>query len=275
MVARPPDDRPTEMPILRGMELKTLTWNIGGGKLLQDGADPLRMASYAEDGLDAIAGFLESEEPDVIALQETQQKEGYDQVALIAGSLGYEHYFHDSTSESHIDTDCRLGHCVISKYPISQHRFGLFENPNARVTWEDGSIAMSHDKGFSSCTVSVGDTQVEVTTLHLIPFRRFKIELESRTAQGILQDVAGKLVPARDKALIQGDFNIDRASVQPYLRQLFASAGLAEVAIDEPTTPAGRRYDHILYKGLALKSTRIVSGVRTDHYPVIATFEVR
>jgi hypothetical protein len=30
------------------MELKTLTWNIGGGKLLRDGADPLRIASYAE-----------------------------------------------------------------------------------------------------------------------------------------------------------------------------------------------------------------------------------
>ena len=39
--------------------------------------------------------------------------------------------------------------------------------------------------------------------------------------------------------------------------------------------PAGRRVDHILYRGLALKSKRIVSGVRTDHYPVIATFEVR
>ena len=136
-----------------------------------------------------------SEEPDVIALQETQRKEGYDQVELIAGSLGYEHYFHDSTSESHIDTDCRLGHCVISKYPISQHRFGLFENPDAQVTWEDGSTATTHDKGFSSCVVSIGDTQIEVTTLHLIPFR-----------------------------------------------------------------------------GLASKSKRIVSGVRTDHYPVIATF---
>ena len=178
------------------MELTTLTWNIGGGKLLQDGAYPLRIASHAEDGLDAIAGFLESEEPDVIALQETQQKEGYDQVALLAGALGYEHYFHDSTSESHIDTDCRLGHCVISRYPISQHRFGLFENPNAQVTWEDGSTATTHDKGFSSCVVSIGDTQIEVTTLHLIPFRMSKIKLESRAAQGILQDAAGKLVPA-------------------------------------------------------------------------------
>ena len=175
------------------MQLKTLTWNIGGGKLLQDGADPLRIASYAEDGLDAIVGLLESEEPDVIALQETQRKEGVDQVELIAGSSGYEHYFHDSTSGSHIDTDCRLGDCLISRYPISQHRFGLFENPNAQVTWEDGSTATTHDKGFSSCVVSIGDRQIGVTTLHLIPFRLFKIELESRAAQGILQDVAGKL----------------------------------------------------------------------------------
>jgi exonuclease III len=59
------------------MELKTLTWNIGGGKLLQDGADPPCIASYSENGLDAIAGLLESEEPDVIALQETQRKEGH------------------------------------------------------------------------------------------------------------------------------------------------------------------------------------------------------
>jgi len=128
-----------------------------------------------------------------------QRKEGYDQVELTASALGYGHYFHDSMSESHIDTNCRLGQCVISRYPISQHRFGLFENPNA---------------------------------------------LESRTAQGILQDVAGKLVPARDKALIQGDFNIDRPGVQPYLRQLFARAGLAEVAIDEPKQePAGARHE--------------------------------
>jgi endonuclease/exonuclease/phosphatase family metal-dependent hydrolase len=257
------------------VDLKTLTWNIGGGKLLQDGADPLRTASYAENGLDAIVGLLEFEEPDVIALQETQRKEGYDQVELIASSLGYEHYFHDSASESHIDTDCRLGHCVISRYPISQHRFEFFENPDAQVTWADGNTATSHDKGFSSCVVSIGDTQIEVTTLHLIPFRIFKIELESRIAQRILQDVASKLVPTRDKALIQGDFNIDRPGVQPYLRQLFARAGLAEVAIDEPTTPGGRRLDHILYRGLALQSKRIVSDVRTDHYPVIATFEIR
>lgn len=257
------------------MELKTITWNIGGGKLLQVGADPLCIASHTEDGVDAIVGLLELEDPDVIALQETQRKDGYDQAELIASSLGYEHYFHDSTSVSHIDTDCRLGHCVISRYPISQHRFGFFENPNAQMTREDGSRATTHDKGFSSCAVLIGDMQIEVTTLHLIPFRMFRIELESQTAQDMLQDVADKLVPTRDRALIQGDFNIDSPGVQPYLRQLFATAGLVEVAIDEPTTPGGRRNDHILYRGLALKSKRIMSGVRTDHYPVIATFEVQ
>jgi endonuclease/exonuclease/phosphatase family metal-dependent hydrolase len=261
--------------MLRTMELTTLTWNIGGGKLIRDGADPARMASYTEDGLDAVVAFLKSAEPDVITLQETQRKEGYDQAEIIADALGYEHYFHDSTSESHIDADCRLGHCVMSRYPISQHRFGLFDNPNVQVTWEDGGIVTTHDKGFSRCAVSVGGAQVEVTTLHLIPFRVFKIELESPTARGILHDAADKLLPTGDRALIQGDFNIDCPEVRPYLGPLFARAGLSEIVIDEPTTPAGRRIDHILYRGLALKSQRVASGVRTDHYPVVATFEVR
>ena len=84
---------------------------------------------------------------------------------------------------------------MISKYPISQHRFGLFENPNAQVTWEDGSTATTHDKGFSSCAVSIGDTQIEVITLHLIPFRMFKIELESRTAEVYCWMSPVKLVP--------------------------------------------------------------------------------
>src|SRR5579862_1803344 len=88
--SRPKGLRRSRIAILRAMELKTLTWNIGGGKLLQDGADPLRIALYAEDGIDAIVGLLESEEPDVITLQETQRKEEYDQAELIASSLGFE-----------------------------------------------------------------------------------------------------------------------------------------------------------------------------------------
>lgn len=48
------------------MIIKTLTWNIGGGKLLRGAGDPSPMASYTEDGLDSIANLLKSEAPDVI-----------------------------------------------------------------------------------------------------------------------------------------------------------------------------------------------------------------
>lgn len=256
------------------MKLKTATWNIGGGKLLEDNSDPALIASYTKDGLDFVADLLKSEAPDVITLQETQRREGYDQVAIVAKSLGYGYYFHDSTSDSHIDTDCRLGHAVISRYPISQHHFGFFNNPRVQVLWEDGSIATSFDKGFSSCVIELGGKKIEVVTLHLIPFRRFDIKIDSPQAEQILHDVADKIMLAEGSLLIQGDFNIDDAEVSPHLHSLFDRERLEEVIIDEPTTPKGRSYDHVLYRGLKFESKRIISKVKTDHYPVICEFEI-
>lgn len=256
------------------MKLKTLTWNIGGGKLLGDNADPARIASYTEDGLSSIIDLLKEEKPDIITLQETEQKDGYDQVQVIAQALDYKYYFHDSTSDSHIDTDCKLGHAVISKYPISQHHFGLFKNPKIQVAWEDGSVATSFDKGFSSCKVTIGETDVWVTTLHLIPFRRFEIDMASEQAQEILRNVADTLSVNGKNALIQGDFNINDSKLQSYLPSLFSKENLEEIVIDEPTTPKGRSYDHALYRGLVFESKTVSSSVKTDHYPVICTFTV-
>jgi endonuclease/exonuclease/phosphatase family metal-dependent hydrolase len=256
------------------MKVKTLTWNIGGGKLLKDDADPALLASYAEDGLAIITDLLRAEAPDIIALQETEQKQGYDQVKIIAQSLGYEYYFHDATSASHIDTDCQLGHAVISKYPISEHHFAFFDNPKVEIVWEDGSVAKSFDKGFSNCLVTIGETHIGVTTLHLVPFRRFNIELQSAQGQKILQNVADMLSFTTENALVQGDFNIGDSTIEPYLPSLFNREHLEEVAIDEPTTPKGRSYDHVLYRGLTFESKRIISSVKTDHYPVVCTFEI-
>lgn len=254
------------------MEIKTVTWNIGGGKLLEKGADPTLLASYTEDGLDSIVELLEAEQPDIVTLQEVQQKKGYDQVEIIAKKLGYAHYFHDITSDSHIDTDCTLGHAVISKHPISQHRSGFFYNPKAEIVWEDGSVATSFDKGFSNCLITIDGIEIEVTTLHLIPFRRFNIELSSQKAKTILENVTNILSFSNKNVLVQGDFNIDSDRLEPYFRDLFDKENLSEVVIDKPTNPKGRKYDHVLYRGLKLESMKIISGVRTDHYPVICTF---
>ena len=100
------------------MNIKVLTWNIGGGKILGESSDPSLLASYSEDGFEYIVKTLREENPDIIALQETHKNEQDDFVSSIAKELNYKYYIHDSTSPSHIDKDYQLGHAIISKYPI-------------------------------------------------------------------------------------------------------------------------------------------------------------
>lgn len=253
------------------MRLKTITWNIGGGKHLKDGEDPLLMASYSVDAVIEIAEWLKMSNPDIITIQEAQGDKDTNQVEEIAKLLEYKYCFFDPTSSSHIDENKTLGNGVISKRPISNHSAGLFLNPNIETTIQ-GRHAVSHDKGWSTCTVNIDGYDISVTTLHLLPFRAFNVDFESKIGGEVLRNIESAILPKTPTALIQGDFNIDSPQLAPILPNLLVN--MDEISLNEPTTPSGRRYDHVLYKGLELKSMQIDSNVKTDHYPVICEFFV-
>jgi len=253
------------------MKLKIITWNIGGGKILAEGKEVGPLASYVEDGWSHIVETLVQQDADIISLQETHKNKSYDLVEALAKELGYEHFFHDSTSPSHIDKNYSLGHGIISKYPISDHIFKKFHNPKLQTEWEDGSIATSFDKGFSAVSIDVG-IPVTVTTTHLIPFRRFGVEMNTETADLILKDFEDK-VPTQDAPwIVMGDFNIDSPTIQGYFPNTFKS--MSEINLEESTTPRGKKYDHILFKGFKVLEHKVLSSVKTDHYPVLATIEL-
>ena len=252
------------------MKIKTVTWNIGGGKHLKDGDDPLLMASYSIDAIAEIAEWLKSGNPDIITIQEAQGDDNTNQIEEIAKLIGYDFSFFDATSSSHIDEGKVLGNGVISRYPIEDHRTGLFLNPNIETTLQ-GRHAVSHDKGYGTCTVGIADQNISVTTLHLLPFRAFGVELDSEMGKTILNSIETAIVPSEQKALIQGDFNIDSEQLAPILPTLL-TANMDEILLNEPTTPAGRRYDHMFYKGLVLENMKVDPSVKTDHYPVTCEF---
>jgi endonuclease/exonuclease/phosphatase family metal-dependent hydrolase len=251
------------------MQLTTLTWNIGGGMLLKAGADPSRMASYSVDGLNEIKQLLREQSPDIITLQETHKNDSYDQVADIAEALGYEHFVHDSTSRSHIDSTMQLGHGILSRYPIVSHHTGFFENPHITVEWEDGTQATTFDKGYTTCELDIDGTLVSITTLHLIPFKRFNIDLSADAGHEIMANVAASIMTTAKQWIIQGDFNINGPTLHAYFPAL-VNEGLDEVVLSGPTTPKGNKYDHILYRGFTSEKQTIIDTVLTDHYPVIA-----
>lgn len=255
------------------MQLKTVQWNIGGGKLKAGGADPTLLSSYTIDGLDSIIALLQKYQPDIITLQETHSSNGHSQPETIAKALGYPNWFNDEYADSHIESGQRLGQGIVSKFPLSDHSFELFTNPHFKAVWEDGSIATSHDKGRTRCTVKLqDDANITVQTFHAVPFRRYKVELESTEARAVLLDMSSKL-EISEPGLIQADFNMDMQSLQPLLPNLF-KAGFEEIIQTQPTTPKGHHYDHILYKGLSLLHSSLILTVQTDHYPIVSEFEL-
>lgn len=255
------------------MKIRTVTWNIGGGKLLEDGKDSGLMSSYTVDGISEIAAQVKAYNPDIITIQEAHGSENDNQVAEIARELGYSHYFYDAISDSHIDGSYKLGNGLISRFPISNVHFGRFLNPKIHFELE-GRKAFTHDKGYGSCDIEIDGKLVHVTSLHLIPFRSVGLEFDSETAQNILRSVEAELRNSRDYELIQGDFNIHSPSVKSYLNKLFNNNSLEEIELNEPTTPKGRMYDHVLYHGLKLDEVKVDSSVKTDHYPVVCNFEL-
>ncbi|MDD5750427.1 MAG: endonuclease/exonuclease/phosphatase family protein [Candidatus Pacebacteria bacterium] len=254
------------------MRIKTLQWNIGGGKARKPEDDPADALSYRFDVLDEFAGFIARQRPDIITLQETHSDEESSQAQKIAQTMRM-FFINDVYDKSHIEDGKGLGQAIISRFPIRNHTFDFFYNPKAEALGPDGKHWVSHDKGVTACFLTMDNGLIlNVKASHSLPFRKFNIDPLS---DGIFKLRAGmdeKLRPESDLYLCQADLNYDNSSIADFLPGLLRQ-GAKEVILSEPTTPEGRRYDHVLYKGLKLVSAKVVSDVLSDHFPIVCEFE--
>ena len=69
------------------MNLTTVQWNIGGGKVRDR-----KGTAYELDGVDQIVATLQAANPDIITLQEVHKNEAVDQAQDIASRLGLQYY---------------------------------------------------------------------------------------------------------------------------------------------------------------------------------------
>lgn len=256
------------------MQITTVQWNIGGGKITAPGQGPAHAPSYTEDGLGHIVKFLKSVNADLITLQEVHKDDKLNQAEYFAEQLGMEYCISDFYDDSHIEEGQKLGQAIIARSPISDREFQFYTNPNKETTSDDGlSIWRSHDKGRTRCSIDLGGITLQVTTTHLVPFRKFNIELSSEEGRSLLQDIESKLISSANHQLIQGDFNLDMPLLSVVLPELTRNS-FQEVQQDTPTTPKGRRYDHVIFQGIKLIQSEVTGTVLTDHYPITTKFEV-
>lgn len=254
------------------MKLGTLQWNIGGGRIRLKDSDSSSEAAYDCTDLGYFAKLIGKYDPNIVTLQETHKDQTQDQGGELADQLGYRYFVTDSYDESHIEVGQRLSQSILSKHPITVHKFDFLFNPKFRLTRPDRTVWISHNKGVTFCSTTLPNGKtLDIMTVHMLPFRKFEADLNSDAVQVIFRELAEK-IPNDTPLLFQGDFNIDSASLKGVLPDIF-KLGLEEVILTEPTTPKGRIYDHVLYKGMKYISSTVIQYTLTDHYPVYSTFE--
>jgi len=218
-----------------------------------------------------IIAVIQGMDPDIVTLQETHSKGGVIQAQIISEQTGLRYFINDEYDNSHIEEGQRLGQAIISRFPLSNRRFELFYNPHFSVTQPNGDVWISHDKGTTSCIVSFTmGVSLLVRTLHLIPFKRFKVDMASAEAKAVLADVVEK---TKRGHILQGDFNFDIPNLRDIVPEMFVGISRHEFAQTAPTTPTGRRYDHVVYKGISGVKSCVIDSVLTDHYPLWSSFE--
>lgn len=256
------------------MVIKTIQWNIGGGKMRKKDDDPSDPLAYRHDSLREIINVLDKYNPDIITIQESHSDNNSNQAEIISSELGLKYFVSDVYAKSHLEEGQDLGQCIISRFPIEKHLFTLFKNPKLETKGPKGEHWKSHDKGVTSCFAQLDESlSLNVKTSHSIPLRRFCIDSLSPLILPLRKDMARKLKPESELYIYQGDLNYDEFSVAKYLPGLFVE-DIKEIILDFPTTPKGRKYDHILYRNLKHKKSLVIKDVLTDHYPVFSEFQI-
>ena len=256
------------------MKISAVQWNIGGGKIRNKNDDPMDPLVYCNDDLNSIIEVLAKCNPDIITIQESHTNETANQAEIIANKLGYEYLANDVYDESHLEEGQGLSQCIISRFPIEKHFFELFYNPKLETTGPEGEHWVSHEKGISSCFIKLDDGKLlNVKTSHSFPYRRFNVEPLSEITLPLRKDMAEKMKPESENYLYQGDLNYNEFSVKDFLPSLI-NENVHEVILNAPTTPKGRKYDHVIFKGLKHIKSEVFIDVLTDHFPVYSEFKI-
>lgn len=254
------------------MQLRTVQWNIGGAHIRTPNDDATNPEGYVNENLSYVIEYLKAHDPDIITLQETHADDSGSQAKAIAEQLGLKYFVNDPYDNSHIAASQKLCQSIISRYPIKEHSFELFFNPLYRKVMGDGNEWVSHDKGISTAALDIEGTELTVQTLHLIPFRVFDANVEDERGKKVRGSIEALIQKEKSPYLLQGDFNY--ADIPALLPAIFSNE-LHEVGGNISTTPKGRIYDHIFFRGMRQDSDPFVdSSVLTDHYPIVARFEI-
>lgn len=250
---RPPDDG----------SLRLLSLNIAHARRKAQHQSLLRDSTIRRN-LELIAGVLERERPDVVALQEADGPSfwsgRFDHVAELAGLAGFPHAFRGEHNREVLSRlDLSYGTALLSRLPLEAAHSQAFSQ-----NWRD-------TKGFVTATVApeaLAGESVDVVSIHL-DF------LAERVRQKQVEQLIERFRGHEGHLVVMGDFNCAwserRRSLDLLLHELRLRPCRESAAATYPAWRPLVRLDWILVsEGLEFASYRTLDDRVSDHLGILA-----
>lgn len=214
--------------------------------------------------VDAIAGVIRKENPDIVALQEidvnTRRSGNINEAALLSQKTGY-HSFHFSKSIDHEGGD--YGIMILSKYPLSDME--THKLPTDPATGGEPRV-------LSLATAQLPDgKKIRVASVHLDFHGKTNGPLQMREVNRVL---AKESLPV----IIGGDFNATESSETIQLLDQAFSRTCKHCAFTIEEGNEKQAIDFIAYKpgtAFSVRSHRVIEeDYASDHRPVQAELKV-
>ena len=227
--------------------LKTITWNINAG-FISDKEALFDKPNVLEQSAKDIGETLRVFDPSIVALQEIPftNKNSESFIAEIADASGLTHFYSKAASPSHIHDNetTYIGLAILSKYPIKKVTFHELTNPKIKITLPNEKKEISHDRIILEVIINIGEFDIKVFNIHLLPWRRLN-RLPNEPIFSLIADEVSRIIndDTTIPKLILGDINTNS------LNDLFNDYKKLEQFrehIQSPTTDEGYLSDQVI-----------------------------
>ncbi|MBQ9851077.1 MAG: endonuclease/exonuclease/phosphatase family protein [Clostridia bacterium] len=223
---------------------------------------------YKNDIIDIglFADSIKAVDPDICGLNEVRGEgplDGYtDQTNALGDALGYNRYFAEAIK---VGGTSPYGNAFVTKYPIKSAQTLAVPDPVFRF-----DIGKYESRCILKAVVDVAGREVLVLVCHM------GLALGER--KNAVREIC-KIVDSTDMPLVlMGDFNAvpDSNELKPLFERLSDTDSFAAEKGKHtfPSYKPNIKIDYIFYKNLKCKSVQTVEKVISDHFPIVAEFEL-
>lgn len=216
--------------------------------------------------IDLFVNTIKNINPDICGLNEVRGEgplDGYtDQTNALGDGLGYNRYFAKAID---VEGTSPYGNAFVTRYPIKSAETVAVPDPIFKY-----EIGKYESRCILKAVVDANGTDLLVLVCHM------GLALGER--KNAVKEIC-KIVDSTDMPLIlMGDFNAlpDSEELKPLFERLNDTDALAAQSgkFTFPSYKPNIKIDYIFYKNLKCISVETLEKVVSDHYPIVAEFEV-